>query len=80
MLVLTIIIGYPVIAAIIRSLFGDTIGDRTHRSSGLANYASALWGQNSAEFWDATGRHLLLHGRDGHSGDGDRVRDGTGHE
>jgi len=54
MLVLTIIIGYPVIAAIIRSLFGDTIAT-TPPFVGLANYASALWGQNSAEFWDATG-------------------------
>ncbi|WP_434056698.1 carbohydrate ABC transporter permease [Leifsonia sp. McL0608] len=54
MLVLTIIIGYPVIAAIIRSLFGDTIATAPP-FVGLANYVSALWGQNSAEFWDATG-------------------------
>lgn len=59
MLVLTIIIGYPVIAAVIRSLFGDTIATAPP-FVGLANYGNALWGQNSGEFWDATGTTYLF--------------------
>jgi len=54
MVVLTLVIGYPIVAAIIRSLFGDTIGDNPP-FVGLANYANALWGYNSPEFWDSAG-------------------------
>jgi multiple sugar transport system permease protein len=59
LVVLTVIIGYPIIAAIARSLFGDTIGG-TPAFVGFGNYASALWGTNSAEFWGATGTTYLL--------------------
>jgi multiple sugar transport system permease protein len=59
MTVLTVIIGYPIIAAIVRSLFGDTISGPTP-FVGFGNYISALWGVNSAGFWDATGTTYLL--------------------
>lgn len=54
MVILTVIIGYPVISAMIRSLFGDTIAG-TPAFIGFNNYATALWGVKSAEFWNATG-------------------------
>jgi multiple sugar transport system permease protein len=59
MTVLILIIGYPVVEAIVRSLFGDTIGG-SPPFVGLGNYGDALWGIHSAEFWDATGTTYLL--------------------
>ena len=49
MIVLALIIGYPVIQAIVRSLFGDGIGETPF--VGLQNYAAALWGDESEDFW-----------------------------
>jgi multiple sugar transport system permease protein len=54
MIVLTLVIGYPIVAAIFRSLFGDVIGDNPP-FVGLTNYANALWGYNSKEFWNSVG-------------------------
>lgn len=48
-LILTVVIGYPVINAVYRSLFSDSITGT--RFIGLGNYASALWGFNSGMFW-----------------------------
>ena len=53
-IVLTVIIGYPVIAAILRSFFADGIAVN-QPFVGFQNYASALWGSNSATFWASTG-------------------------
>ncbi|MEV4603914.1 sugar ABC transporter permease [Amycolatopsis sp. NPDC049253] len=53
-LVLTVVIGYPVIAALVRSLFSDSIASAP-RFVGLDNYFSALWGVNSGKFWDSVG-------------------------
>ncbi|QYN21490.1 carbohydrate ABC transporter permease [Amycolatopsis sp. DSM 110486] len=53
-LVLTVVIGYPVIAALVRSLFSDPIASAP-RFIGLDNYFSALWGVNSGKFWDSVG-------------------------
>lgn len=57
--VLAVIIGYPLVQAIIRSFFGDSIGG-SPAFVGFENYASALWGMKSAEFWDATGTTYAL--------------------
>lgn len=58
-LVLTIIIGYPVIDAIIRSLFADGISVN-QPFVGFANYALALWGANSGTFWNSVGVTYLF--------------------
>ena len=50
--VLTLVIALPVISSIIRSLYGDAIGEVPF--VGLDNYAQALWGYNAADFWAAT--------------------------
>lgn len=57
--VLAVIIGYPLVQAIIRSFFGDSIGG-SPAFVGFDNYTNALWGMNSAEFWDATGTTYIL--------------------
>ncbi|MBN9155752.1 MAG: sugar ABC transporter permease [Microbacterium sp.] len=51
--VLGLVILYPVIASIVRSMFGDGIGESPF--VGLQNYANALWGLGAADFWGATG-------------------------
>jgi multiple sugar transport system permease protein len=50
--ILTAVIGYPIVAALVRSLFSDSIGGSS-RFVGLDNYTSALWGVHSAQFWDS---------------------------
>jgi multiple sugar transport system permease protein len=50
--VLTLVIAFPVISSMIRSLFGDGIGEVPF--VGLDNYAEALWGYYSPDFWAAT--------------------------
>ncbi|SDM82013.1 carbohydrate ABC transporter permease [Actinacidiphila guanduensis] len=52
MLVLTAVIGYPIVAALIRSLSSDTLGESPH-FVGFGNYADALWGARSGQFWDS---------------------------
>lgn len=56
--ILTLVIGYPVASSLVRSLFGDGIGDVPF--VGLDNYASALWGVGATEFWGATGFTYLI--------------------
>jgi multiple sugar transport system permease protein len=56
--VLTLVIAFPVISSIIRSLFGDGIGETPF--VGLDNYAQALWGYNADDFWAATGVTYLF--------------------
>jgi len=51
MAVLALIIGYPVISAIVRSLYADVLGN-VH-FIGFDNYASALWGDQSDTFWSS---------------------------
>ncbi|MFT3875801.1 MAG: sugar ABC transporter permease [Propioniciclava sp.] len=51
--VLTVVIGYPVASSLVRSFFGDGIGEVPF--VGFDNYASALWGTGAKEFWGATG-------------------------
>jgi multiple sugar transport system permease protein len=58
MAVLTLIIGYPIIASIARSFFGDGIG--TSPFVGFDNYAKALWGTGAKEFWGAAGITYLF--------------------
>jgi len=58
--ILTLVIGYPVIASVIRSLFGDGIGETPF--VGLDNYATALWGTGASDFWAATGVTYLFAG------------------
>lgn len=50
--ILTLVIGYPIVQAIVRSLFEDAISG-PFAFVGLDNYASALWGRNSEKFWAA---------------------------
>jgi len=50
--VLTLVIGYPVVQGMIRSLFSDSLGEPV-QFVGLGNYTSALWGENNGDFWDA---------------------------
>ena len=50
--VLALVIGYPVLQAVGRSLFGDGLPEDV-RFVGLDNYARALWGTGSTEFWAA---------------------------
>jgi ABC-type sugar transport system permease subunit len=50
--VLALVIGYPVIQGIVRSLFDDSIGGPM-TFVGLDNYVQALWGYNRQEFWAA---------------------------
>ncbi|MGO4602510.1 carbohydrate ABC transporter permease [Terrabacter sp. 2YAF2] len=50
LVVLGIVIAYPVLQGIGRSFFGDTIGE-TPAFVGIDNYARALWGPDSTEFW-----------------------------
>ncbi len=45
--VLTLVIGYPVITSIVRSLFGDGIGKTPF--VGFDNYATALWGAGAGD-------------------------------
>jgi multiple sugar transport system permease protein len=59
LVVLAVIIGYPTIKAIVRSLYGDGIS-ADQPFVGLDNYALALWGRNSGEFWDAVGFTYLV--------------------
>lgn len=59
-IVLTVVIAFPVISSIIRSFFGDGIGEVPF--VGLDNYAQALWGYNAPEFWGATGVTYLFAG------------------
>jgi len=54
MMVLIVVIGYPIGEAIVRSLFGDSIGG-TPPFVGLSNYVSALSGYHSKEFWASAG-------------------------
>jgi len=61
MIVLTVIIGYPIGKAMVRSLYGDTIGG-TAPFVGLSNYVSALTGFNSQEFWASVGTTYLFAG------------------
>ncbi|MCC6495554.1 MAG: sugar ABC transporter permease [Propionibacteriaceae bacterium] len=49
---LTLVIGYPVIQGIWRSFFADSI-DGPLQFVGFNNYAQALWGRYSKEFWAA---------------------------
>lgn len=58
--VLTLVIAFPVISSMVRSLFGDGIGEVPF--VGLENYAEALWGYNAGEFWAATGVTYLFAG------------------
>ncbi|MDN4479675.1 carbohydrate ABC transporter permease [Demequina muriae] len=51
LIVLTIVIAFPVVWSFVRSLYGDGIGATPF--VGGDNYANALWGNGSAEFWDA---------------------------
>lgn len=51
--ILTLVIGYPIVQSLIRSLWGDAIGDPAF--VGLGNYQRALWGLGAKEFWEATG-------------------------
>lgn len=60
-LILTAVIGYPVVSALIRSLFSDSITG-TPRFVGLGNYVSALWGAHSGTFWDSVGVTYLFAG------------------
>jgi multiple sugar transport system permease protein len=60
MVVLTLVIGYPVVSSVVRSLFGDGIGDTPF--VGLDNYAKALWGAGADDFWAATGITYLFAG------------------
>lgn len=57
-IILTLVIAYPVASSLIRSLFGDGIGDVPF--VGLDNYTSALWGTGAKEFWAATGFTYLI--------------------
>lgn len=59
MLVLTAVIGYPVVAALVRSLSSDSVADGSH-FVGFDNYADALWGAHSREFWDSVKVTYLL--------------------
>lgn len=52
-IILTVVIGYPVVQSLIRSLWGDAIGNPSF--VGFGNYQRALWGLGAKEFWDATG-------------------------
>lgn len=52
LVVLTLVIGYPVLQGVVRSLFGDTI-DGPAPFVGFQQYAAALWGANHGEFWAA---------------------------
>ncbi len=61
MMVLTVVIGYPIGEAMVRSLYGDTIGG-TAPFVGLSNYVSALVGYNSQEFWASAGATYLFAG------------------
>lgn len=49
---LALVVGYPILKAIYRSLFDDPITG-TPKFIGLHNYSDALWGTNSSEFWAA---------------------------
>ncbi|HWM34767.1 MAG TPA: sugar ABC transporter permease [Pseudolysinimonas sp.] len=60
LLVLGVIIGYPVISSIVRSLFGDGIGESPF--VGFDNYARALWGFGAPEFWRSVGITYLFAG------------------
>lgn len=51
--ILTVVIGYPVVQSLIRSLWGDAIGSPAF--VGFGNYQRALWGLGAKEFWEATG-------------------------
>ena len=51
--ILTVVIGYPVVQSLVRSLWGDAIGDPAF--VGLGNYQRALWGLGAKEFREATG-------------------------
>lgn len=50
--VLALVIGYPVLQAVARSLYSDGLPEDV-RFVGLENYARALWGTGSSEFWSA---------------------------
>ncbi|MFT4216407.1 MAG: sugar ABC transporter permease [Micropruina sp.] len=52
-LILTVVIGYPIIQSLVRSLWGDAIGNPSF--VGVGNYQRALWGLGAKEFWEATG-------------------------
>lgn len=51
-LILALVIGFPVVQAVWRSMFSDSLTN-PGRFVGLANYGRALWGKGSAEFWAA---------------------------
>jgi len=59
-IVLTVVIAFPVISSVVRSFFGDGIGDVPF--VGFQNYADALWGYGAQEFWAATGITYLFAG------------------
>ena len=59
LLVLSLIIGYPVVSATVRSFFGDGIS-ATQPFVGFHNYKLALWGTNSSTFWASVGATFLF--------------------
>ena len=58
-ILLVLVIGYPTIWAIGQSLFSDTLG-QAPAFIGLGNYANALWGQQSPQFWRAVGDNAFF--------------------
>jgi len=59
LLVLAAVIGYPVLRAVVRSLYDDRLG-RDPSFIGLDNYASILFGGGAEKFWAALGNTLFF--------------------
>ncbi|TDE11429.1 carbohydrate ABC transporter permease [Jiangella asiatica] len=51
-ILLTLMVGYPIVWALRLSLFSDSITGQTHLV-GFDNYARALWGSDAVQFWAA---------------------------
>jgi len=51
-IILALVIGFPVLQAVWRSLFSDSLTN-PGEFIGLANYSRALWGKGSEDFWAA---------------------------
>lgn len=61
LLALAVICVYPIIQAVVRSLFNDPVGEPA-TFIGFDNYARALGGSGSEEFWSAVGTTFFFAG------------------
>lgn len=61
LIVLAGVIGYPVVRAVVRSLYDDPVG-RTPEFIGLGNYAEAVVGSGAEDFWAALSTTMFFTG------------------